>query len=122
MLGQGSPGSERSPQQQRKQLTVRRAFIIEDVREACSALRDRHYICDRITHNELMTHLGTTYTGNVLSGDYDLLWISTPADWYTRTPGKRMGPHWQNIQLLMTKARALRMHIVLYGPQGTSGI
>ena len=79
--------------EERRKTHPRRAFIIEDTREACADLRRRQYICDRITHTELMTHTGTTYLGNILHGDYDLVWISTPADWYVRAPGKRMGPH-----------------------------
>ena len=102
--------------EERRKTHPRRAFIIEGTREACADHRQRRYICDRITHTELMTHTGTTYLGNILHGDYDLVWISTPADWYVRTPGKRMGPHWQNVQTLLTKARELSLHTVLYAP------
>ena len=101
--------------------THRRAFIIEDTREACADLRRRRYICDRITHNELMTHTGTAYLGNIMHGDYNLIWISTPADWYVRTPGKRMGPHWERVRMMLTKARALKMHIIVFGPLAISG-
>eukprot|EP00959_Pyramimonas_sp_CCMP1952_P275198 5752667-Pyramimonas_sp.AAC.1 len=27
----------------------------------------------------------------LLSGDYQLLWVATPADWHARLPGKRAG-------------------------------
>ena len=53
-----------------------------------------------------------------MSGDYTMLWVSTPSDWYVRTPGKRAGPHYQRIRNLMVKARAMRMTIVLVGPPG----
>ena len=95
-----------------------KAFVIEDTREACADLRNRGYTCDRITHNELMTAAGTEYLGALLSGDYVLLWIGTPADWYVRTPGKKSGPHFSRIQNLMTKARKLRMKIIMFGPPG----
>eukprot|EP00959_Pyramimonas_sp_CCMP1952_P128872 2694991-Pyramimonas_sp.AAC.1 len=44
--------------------------------------------------------------------------MATPADWYVRLPGKRAGPICQRIQNLITKARALRMTIVIAGPPG----
>ena len=47
-----------------------------------------------------------------------MLWVATPSDWYVRTPGKRAGPHYQRIQNLLIKARALRMQIVILGPPG----
>eukprot|EP00959_Pyramimonas_sp_CCMP1952_P227734 4761526-Pyramimonas_sp.AAC.1 len=59
-----------------------------------------------------MTSTGAQYLAALLSGDYQLLWFATPADWYVRLPG-RAGPHYQRIQNLMSKARALRMTIVL---------
>ena len=65
------------------------ALVIEDVREACVELRERGYECDRIIHNELMTSAGEEYTGKLQKGDYVLVWISTLADWYVRTPGKK---------------------------------
>eukprot|EP00959_Pyramimonas_sp_CCMP1952_P118281 2473108-Pyramimonas_sp.AAC.1 len=63
-----------------------------------------------------MTSTGTQHLGALLSGDYQLLWIATPADWCVRPPGKRAGPHCQRIQHMMSKARALRMTIVLAVP------
>ena len=65
-----------------------------------------------------MTSEGTKYLGALLSGDYAMLWVATPSDWYVRTPGKRAGPHYQRIRNLMVKARAMRMTIVLMGPPG----
>ena len=106
------------PATEERRETHRRAFVIEDTREACADLRRRRYICDRITHTELMTQTGTTYLGNLIHGDYALVWISTPADWYVRTPGKRMGPHWGRVRTMLTKARALKMHIIIFGPPG----
>eukprot|EP00959_Pyramimonas_sp_CCMP1952_P169792 3547423-Pyramimonas_sp.AAC.1 len=58
----------------------KRAFVIEDAREACADLRVRGYICDRISHNELLTTVRTDYLGAVISGDYTLIWVSTPGD------------------------------------------
>ena len=85
---------------------------------ACADLRHRGYLCDRITHQEVMAHSGTKFLGNLVAGDYSLLWISTPSDWYMRTPGKRAGPHWERIRNWLVKARALRMRVVLFGPPG----
>ena len=65
-----------------------------------------------------MTSVGTGYLGAILSGDYVLIWISTPSDWYVRTPGKRIAPHWACIQNMLTKASKLRMKIVMFGPPG----
>ena len=114
MLAEGPRGNTGSKETCRG----KRTFVIEDTREACADLRTRGYICDRISHNELMTSVGTGYLGAVLSGDYALIWISTPADWYVRTPGKRIAPHWACIQNLLTKASKLRMKIVMFGPPG----
>eukprot|EP00959_Pyramimonas_sp_CCMP1952_P298831 6250591-Pyramimonas_sp.AAC.1 len=63
-----------------------------------------------------MTSTGTQCLGALLAGDYQLLWVATPADWHVRLAGKRAGPHYQRIQNLLSKARALRMTIVLVGP------
>eukprot|EP00959_Pyramimonas_sp_CCMP1952_P203519 4255809-Pyramimonas_sp.AAC.1 len=65
-----------------------------------------------------MSSTGAQYLGGLLSGDYQLLRVATPADWHVRLPGMRAGPHCQRIQNLMIKARALRMSIVLVGPPG----
>eukprot|EP00959_Pyramimonas_sp_CCMP1952_P308396 6454102-Pyramimonas_sp.AAC.1 len=86
------------------------------MRTACAELRARGYMCDRIAHTEVMTSTGTQYIGALLPGDYQVLWVATPADWHVRLPGERAGPDCQRIQNLMIKARALRMSIVLVGP------
>eukprot|EP00959_Pyramimonas_sp_CCMP1952_P000436 8295-Pyramimonas_sp.AAC.1 len=65
-----------------------------------------------------MTSTGTQHLGGLLSGDCQLLWVATPADWHVRLPGKLAVPHYQRIKNLMTKFRALRMSIVLVGPPG----
>ena len=98
-----------------------RALVIEDIRTASAELRTRGYMCDRITHTEVMTSEGTKYLGGLMSGDYKMRWVATPSDWYVRLPGKRAGPHYQRIQNLMVKARAMRMSIVLMGPLVISG-
>ena len=85
---------------------------------ACAILRLYGYQCDRLSHNELMMSVGSIHTGNLISGKYKLLWISTPADWYVRLPHKRAGPHWQKIRDLMHKAKELKMDIILFGPPG----
>ena len=95
-----------------------KALVIEDIRTATAELRARGYMCDRITHTEVMTCTGTQYLGNLLAGEYHLLWVATPVDWYVRLPGKRAGPHYQRIQNLLVKARALRMQVVMTGPPG----
>ena len=71
--------------------TTKKALVIEDVREACIELRKMNYECDRLTHNELMSHAGEEYTNKMIQQQYSLLWISTPADWYVRTPGQKKG-------------------------------
>eukprot|EP00959_Pyramimonas_sp_CCMP1952_P328551 6878328-Pyramimonas_sp.AAC.1 len=65
-----------------------------------------------------MTTVGTEYLGAVISGDYAQIWVSTPGDWYVRTPGKRVAPHWSRIQNLLTEAKKLRMKIIVFGPPG----
>ena len=62
--------------------------------------------------------LGTTSLGDLLAGSYKLLWVSTPMDWYVRTPGKRAGPHWDRLCNFLRKSKALRMHIIMFGPPG----
>eukprot|EP00959_Pyramimonas_sp_CCMP1952_P422108 8842669-Pyramimonas_sp.AAC.1 len=86
------------------------------MRAACAELRARGYMCDRVTHTVVMTSTGTYCFGALLSGDYQLFWATTPADWHVRLPGKRAGPQYQRIQNLMTKTRGLRMSIVHVGP------
>ena len=56
------------------------ALILEDLHEADILLRSYGHDCDRITHNDLMSSSGTEYTGKLLKGGYDLLWISSPHD------------------------------------------
>eukprot|EP00959_Pyramimonas_sp_CCMP1952_P017786 377508-Pyramimonas_sp.AAC.1 len=68
-----------------------------------------------------MTAVGTEYLGAVISGDYALIWVCTPGDWYVRTPGKRVAPHWSRMQYFLTKARKLRMVIIVFGPQDMFG-
>ena len=87
-----------------QEMRTLRALVIEDMREACVELRSRGYQCDRITHNELMASTGEEYLGNLLRGDYDMLWIATPCDWCVQTPDKRANPHWQRVQHWMKKA------------------
>eukprot|EP00959_Pyramimonas_sp_CCMP1952_P065067 1358617-Pyramimonas_sp.AAC.1 len=65
-----------------------------------------------------MTSTGTQYLGVLLSGDYPLLWVATPADWHVGLPGKRAGPRYQRVQNLTIKAWALHVSIVLVGPLG----
>eukprot|EP00959_Pyramimonas_sp_CCMP1952_P089076 1864040-Pyramimonas_sp.AAC.1 len=65
-----------------------------------------------------MTTVGTDYLGAVISGDYALIWVSTPGDWYVRTPGERIAPHCSRIQNLLRKAKKLRMKIIAIGPPG----
>eukprot|EP00959_Pyramimonas_sp_CCMP1952_P089035 1862907-Pyramimonas_sp.AAC.1 len=63
-----------------------------------------------------MTSIVTQCLGSLRSGDGQLLWVAAPAAWHVRLPGKRAGPR-ERIQTL-SKARALRMTIVLVGPPG----
>eukprot|EP00959_Pyramimonas_sp_CCMP1952_P208512 4361645-Pyramimonas_sp.AAC.1 len=82
------------------------------MRTGCAELPARG-TCDRITRTGVMTSTGAQHLGGLLSGDYHLLWVATPADWYVRLPGKRAGPRYQRIQNL-----ASRVSIVLVGPLG----
>eukprot|EP00959_Pyramimonas_sp_CCMP1952_P135963 2844488-Pyramimonas_sp.AAC.1 len=68
-----------------------------------------------------MTTVRADYLGAVISGDYNLIWVSTPSDWYVRTPGKRVAPHWSRIQNLLTKAKKLRMKVLVFAPPDTFG-
>merc|ERR1712242_58772 len=77
----GSP-SGRKQQSFYPQYIQKAALVIEDIREACIELRQRGYVCDCITHNELMASTGQECTGKLIKGDYNLLWIATPSDWY----------------------------------------
>ncbi len=77
-------------------------------------LRERDYVCDRLTHVELMSIVGEEYTAKLARMEYQLLWVSTPIDWYVRAPGKRATPHWQRIQHWITKAAKLNLHAVLF--------
>jgi hypothetical protein len=98
--------------------TKHKALIVEDLREACIILRRNGYECDRITHNELMTSTGEELTGQLIKGAYNLMWTSTPTDWYVRTPDKRSNPHWQRLINWITRAARLEMQVVIFGPPG----
>ena len=95
-----------------------RALVIEDQREATAILRQKGYLCDRLTHQEILSRHGTTSLGDLLAGSYRLLWISTPMDWYIKTPGKRAAPHWDRMRNLLQKGKALNMHMIMFGPPG----
>ena len=95
-----------------------KALIVEDMREACIVLRLYGYECDRITHNELMASSGEELTGKLLKGDYALMWLSTPSDWYVRTPDKRANQHWQRMVNWIKRAVNLQMRVVLFGTPG----
>ena len=95
-----------------------KALIVEDIRQADIELRQNGYECDRMTHSELMSHVGTEYTGKLLKGYYSLLWISTPNDWYVRHKTKRTTAHWQRILHWIQKAILLGILVVLFGPPG----
>ena len=95
-----------------------RAIILDDVREADILLKLYGHDCDRITHNELMSSPGIEYTGKLLKGDDDLLWISNPHDWHIRKPSKKTATHWQRIHNWLEKALTLGMVFVPLGPPG----
>ena len=88
------------------------------MQNASTALRAHAYECDRITHNELMAVSGEHYESRLRSGIYSLLWITTPCDWYVRTPGKRGNPHWQRLISFIKHAHVQRMHVIIFGPPG----
>ena len=97
-------------------LHSRKALIVEDIREAEIELKEKGYECDRITHNELLSSSGAEYTGKLLKGDYSLLWISTPNDWYVRA--KKTTSHWQRLHHWIQKAMLLGILLILFGPPG----
>ena len=95
-----------------------KALVVEDVREACVALRAHNYDCDRITHAEVLSHTGESYFRDILEKNYDLLWISTPSDWHVRTPTKKTKTYWKRLQTWITKAVKRNIKTVVYGPPG----
>ena len=70
-----------------------KALITGDIRTASAELSSRGYLCDRITHDEVMASTGTQYLGNLLARDYHMLRVATPTDWYVRLPGKNGPAH-----------------------------
>ena len=97
------------------------ALIVEDVRIAEEHLIKHGYATSRLTHNELMALGGTEYFNRLLKGEYNLLWISTPADWYVRHDNTRANAHWQRVANWLRKAHALGMGIIIFGPGPTTG-
>ena len=93
------------------------ALIIEDMQVVHQQLRP-NAICDHCTHNELMSISGEVYFNKILKGSYSLLWISTPSDWYARTPHKRSTPHWQRILRMIEVACDQKMLVIVAGPPG----
>ena len=94
------------------------ALIVTDMRQAEEQLVHIGYKCTRLTHNELLSGSGTEYNGKLLKGTYALLWISTPNDWYVRTPTIRSAAHWTGIIIWIKVAHKLDTDIVLFGPPG----
>ena len=92
------------------------ALVIEDVQTASTVLRDHDFVCDRLTHNELMSGSEQHYHEKLRTGDYKLLWIATPGDWFVRTPGKRGDPHWKRILSLIKTACILQMILAICWP------
>jgi len=95
-----------------------RALVIEDVRAADIALQECGLTTDRITHNELISSAGDEYTGKIMHGNYDLLWITTPSDWFVRAANAKTGAHWKRVHNLICKSMLLGMLFVLFGPPG----
>ena len=82
-------GNPRPPQEEQVQALLGdahgdKALIVEDMRLAEAELRDVGFDCCRITHNELMSSVGVSYLGQLMRGDFKLLWISTQSDWQVR--------------------------------------
>eukprot|EP00959_Pyramimonas_sp_CCMP1952_P324072 6782486-Pyramimonas_sp.AAC.1 len=42
-----------------------------------------------------MASMGMQYLGGTVSGDFALLWVATPADWYARLPDRRARPPYE---------------------------
>ena len=89
---------------------------MEDIREACTILKDLGYDVERITHCELMSSANDYYLRKLST--YNLLWISTPTDWYIRSPNNRTQAHWQRLRNWMTKACDLQITFIMFGPPG----
>ena len=81
-------------------------------------LREWGFICDRLTHNDLLSTAGQEQTGKLIRGDYIVLWISSPDDWHARTTNKKTSGHWRRIQNWMEKAILLKIILVCIGPPG----
>ena len=94
------------------------ALVIEDIREASAILKEHGYQCIRITYGELMSCPGEEYLRKLLSGQYQMLWISTPVDWYVKPRERRTQPLYERIANWMTRAANLDMQLVVYGPPG----
>ena len=92
-------------------------LIVDDSKMTEDALRTM-FNCDRITHMELITSSGTEYTGKILRGDFQLLWIVSPLNWYARIPTQKSLSHWQRVILWITKMHAMERPFVLFGPPG----
>ena len=92
-------------------------LIVDDSKMTEDALRPT-FNCDRISHMELITSSGTEYTGKILRGDFHLLWIVSPLNWYARIPTQKSLSHWQRVILWITKMHAMNRPFVIFGPPG----
>ena len=73
----------------------------------------------RPTHSQRINHDSERRcAGTLLKGEYALLWLATPIDWYVRTPGKREDPHWQRMANWIKRATNLQMQLIVCGPPG----
>ena len=66
------------------------ALVVEDTRMACAMLRLRTYDCERTSHNELMSAIGSKYVGTLIDGNYNQLWFTAlpigPSDFRVNVP------------------------------------
>ena len=79
-------------------------------------------ITTRITHSELHRNY-THYYSCVLRAEYDLLWINTPTDYYTRSKAIATGPRphtllHHTVTMIQTMVK-LGMDYVVFGPPGS---
>ena len=93
---------------------IPKALVVEDIRLADIELPKYGVECTRITHPEFQGSAGQREFENLCKGSYSILWITTPKDYHIQP--KRSIAHGQKVVSFITKAAALMMLIILYGP------
>ena len=104
-------------------------LVIEDVGEAQQALQARGIRHTRLSHFEVLTHMGQTHFNNLLQGNYTHLWISVPRKRHDRSTEQKHHSnqskgtaHHARLLAYIQIAKQQNMQIFLFGTPGNDWV